>query len=177
MARFAVQEMALDEVGIVIDYFHGATPEHLELLGVDPTRLPPPPVWRERYVQEYAKAIEQRATLLVIWKSGNQPIGFSSADKIVFGRQANMHLHVLRPEDRNSGFGTACVAQTAELYFNALKLERLFCEPNAFNVAPNRTLQRVGFRYVKTHNTVPGPLNFHQAVTRWVLERQQIKSQ
>jgi RimJ/RimL family protein N-acetyltransferase len=69
------------------------------------------------------------------------------------------------------------VAQTAELYFDTLKLERLFCEPNAFNVAPNRTLQRVGFRYVKTYNTVPGPLNFHQAVTRWVLERQQIKSQ
>jgi hypothetical protein len=24
---------------------------------------------------------------------------------------------------------------------------------------------------VKTHMTVPGPLNYHQAVTRWVLER------
>jgi RimJ/RimL family protein N-acetyltransferase len=175
--RFIVQEMALQEVDIVIDYFHDASPEHLELLGVDPTRLPPASVWRERYAREYAKPIEQRATLLVIWKSADQPIGFSSADKIVFGSQANMHLHVLKPEDRNSGFGTACVAQTAELYFDMLKLERLFCEPNAFNVAPNRTLQRVGFRYVKTHNTVPGPLNFHQAVTRWVLERQQIKSQ
>jgi len=74
MTRFAVQEMALDEVSIVIDYFHGATPEHLELLGVDPTRLPPPSVWRERYVQEYAKPIEQRGTLLVIWKSGDQRV-------------------------------------------------------------------------------------------------------
>src|SRR5262245_23069355 len=114
---FVVQEMALHEVGIVIDYFHDATPEHLELLGVDPTRLPSPSAWRERYAREYAKPIEQRATLLVIWKSGDQPVGFSSADKIVFGKQANMHLHVLRPEDRNSGFGTACVAQTAQLYF------------------------------------------------------------
>jgi hypothetical protein len=32
-------------------------------------------------------------------------------------------------------------------------------------------LQKAGFRYVKTHNTVPGPLNFHQAVTRWVIEK------
>lgn len=175
--RFTVREMALEDVGIVIDYFYEATPEHLELLGVDPTRLPPRSAWRERYVLEYAKPIEQRETMLVIWKSGDRPVGFSSADKIVFGRQANMHLHVLRPEDRHSGFGTACVAQTAQLYFDTLKLERLFCEPNAFNVAPNRTLQRVGFRYVKTHNTVPGPLNFHQAVTRWVLERQQLESQ
>jgi hypothetical protein len=38
-------------------------------------------------------------------------------------------------------------------------------------VAPNRTLQRAGFRYEKTRMTVPGWLNYHQAVTRWVLER------
>jgi hypothetical protein len=51
-----------------------------------------------------------------------------------------------------------------------LELKCLFCEPNAFNVAPNRTLQRAGFKCVKTHETVPGPLNYHQRVTRWVLE-------
>jgi hypothetical protein len=28
-----------------------------------------------------------------------------------------------------------------------------------------------GFKYAKTHMTVPGPLNYHQAVTRWVIER------
>lgn len=41
----------------------------------------------------------------------------------------------------------------------------------AFNVAPNRTLQSVGFSYVKTYETVPGPLNYHQPVTRWVFEK------
>ena len=55
--------------------------------------------------------------------------------------------------------------------FERLKLKRLFCEPHAFNVAPNRTLQKAGFKYLKTHMTVPGPLNFHQAVNRWVIER------
>jgi len=58
------------------------------------------------------------------------------------------------------------------IYFEVLKLERLFCEPNAFNVAPNRTLQSAGFKYLKTYKTVPGPLNYHQAVTRWVIEKQ-----
>ena len=52
-----------------------------------------------------------------------------------------------------------------------LKIRKLLCEPYAFNDAPNRTLQRAGFRFVKTHETVPGPLNFHQAVTRWLLEQ------
>ena len=31
---------------------------------------------------------------------------------------------------------------------------------------------KAGFKYLKTHMTVPGPLNFRQAVTRWVIERQ-----
>ncbi len=82
-----------------------------------------------------------------------------------------MHLHVVDPQRRRSAIGSACVRSTVELYFDVLRLKRLFCEPNAFNVTPNRTLQLVGFRYVKTYMTVPGPLNFHQAVTRWVMEK------
>ena len=61
--------------------------------------------------------------------------------------------------------------RSIDFYFDHLRIETLFCEPNAFNVAPNRTLQKAGFKYLKTYHTVPGPLNFHQAVTRWVVER------
>ena len=63
-----------------------------------------------------------------------------------------------------------CPAQRRNLFPEA-EAQELFCEPNAFNVGPNRTLQKVGFKYLKTHMTVPGPLNFHQPVTRWVIER------
>lgn len=65
----------------------------------------------------------------------------------------------------------ASESNACDIYFERFKLKRLFCEPNAFNVAPNRAMQKAGFKYVKTHMTVPGPLNFHQAVTRWVMER------
>jgi len=167
----AVREMTDPEFDIVIEYFFKSTPEHLEILGVDPTRLPAPDSWRERFRRERTRPIEQRATIAVIWLMDKQPIGFSSSDKIVYGEQANMHLHVVDPERRNRGYGVECVRRSADIYFERLKLKRLFCEPNAFNVAPNRTLQKAGFKYVKTHMTVPGPLNFHQAVTRWVMER------
>ncbi len=165
-----VREMALGEVDLVIEYFHGSTPEHLETLGVDPTRLPRRGEWRAWYEAEYAKPIEARSTLLVIWELEGVAVGFSTADKITYGEQAHMHLHIVDPRRRRSGVGTACVRETVGLYFDALKLRRLFCEPNAFNVAPNRTLQSAGFKYLKTYNTVPGPLNHHQAVTRWVVE-------
>jgi RimJ/RimL family protein N-acetyltransferase len=119
----------------------------------------------------YRLPIEKRQAFLTIWLANDQSIGFSTTDKIVYGQEAYMHLHVVDPERRHAGVGVACVRQSVRIYFDALKLARLFCEPNAFNVAPNRTLQAAGFRYVKTHRTVPGPLNYHQAVTRWVYER------
>jgi RimJ/RimL family protein N-acetyltransferase len=166
-----VREMAIDEVDLIIEYFHGGTPEFHEQLGVDPTRLPSPEAWRERYEREYEKPYEERETLLVIWRQDGEAVGFSTCDRIVFGEQARMHLHIPEPQRRGQGIGTEGVRATVEIYFDRLRLKRLLCEPNAFNVAPNRTLQRAGFRYVKTHMTVPGLLNYRQAVTRWVLER------
>lgn len=85
-----VREMALDEVGLIIDYFHGSTPEYLEMMGVDPTRLPNRRDWQARYVAEYAKPLEQRSTLLVMWELDGVGVGFSSSDKIVYGEQAHM---------------------------------------------------------------------------------------
>jgi RimJ/RimL family protein N-acetyltransferase len=165
-----VREMRLDEVGVVIDYFHSATADHLDRLGVDAARLPAPTKWQDHYRQDFARPIEDRHSYLVLWEADGEPLGFSTADKITFGREAYMHLHILQPDRRQSGFGSECVRRTAAIYFEKLKLAQLFCEPNAFNVAPNRTLQAVGFKYLRTYNTVPGPLNYHQAVTLWMLD-------
>jgi RimJ/RimL family protein N-acetyltransferase len=166
-----VREMMDSEVDLIIEYFQSSTSEHLETLGVDPSRLPPVESWRERLRRESTLPVERRAVVLVTWPSDDRPVGFSTSDKIRYGEQANMHLHVTEPEHQHQGIGVDCVRRSVDLYFERPKLKRLFCEPNAFNVAPNRTLQKAGFKYLKTHMTVPGPLNYHQAVTRWVIER------
>ena len=166
-----VREMALDETGIVIDYFHSSTPEHLETMGVDPTRLPGRAAWGSRFRELYALPLSERLNFFVIWRLDDKPIGFSSCDKIVLGSRANMHLHVVVPELRQQGVGVECVRRTVEIYFRTFALKQLFCEPNAYNVAPNRTMQKAGFKYLKTYKTVPGPLNYRQAVTRWMMER------
>jgi len=165
-----VREMRLEETSLVIDYFHSSTSEHLEMLGVDPTRLPPRDVWASTFSTQCGLPPGERRAFFVIWLMDGHPVGFSSCDKIVFGVQANMHLHVTNPAQRQRGIGVQCVRLSVEIYFRTLKLNQLFCEPNAFNIGPNRTLQGAGFRYVKTHMTVPGPLNFHQAVNRWLYE-------
>jgi RimJ/RimL family protein N-acetyltransferase len=167
----SVRPMTLPETSEIIDYFHSSTPEHLEVLGVDPSRLPPSSLWAQRFAQMFDRPVEQRSHFLLSWFQDDQFVGFSTADTIVIGERANMHLHVKDISRRQRGIGAECVRQSAELYFQILKLKQLFCEPNAFNVAPNRTLQKAGFKYLKTHMTVPGPINFHQAVNRWVMDR------
>jgi RimJ/RimL family protein N-acetyltransferase len=166
-----VREMRLDETGIIVDYFHSSTPEHLDTLGVDPTRLPDPARWRERFAAERAAPLAERSTFQLVWLIDGRVVGFSTVDRLRVGEQANMHLHIVEPDRRQAGLGVRFVRRSADLYFETLQLQRLFCQPNALNTAPNRTLQAAGFRYVKTLTTVPSRLNYRQAVTRWVLDR------
>lgn len=170
-SMLTIREMDLSEVGIILDYFYSLSPEHLEKLGIDSARFLSRENWKQFCEHDYAQPIEQRANYRILWLSGNTPVGFSTADTINFGRDAKMHLHVLNPENRNKGIGTKCVRNSVEKYFETLNLKHLYCEPNAFNIAPNRTLQKVGFKFLKTHETIPGSLNFHQVVNRWVFER------
>jgi RimJ/RimL family protein N-acetyltransferase len=169
-----VREMRLADVGIRIDYFHDASDGYLQTLGVDRALLPSREEWYAFYEEDYARPIHLRAHYSLVWELDGQPVGFGSTDQITFGEEARMHLHIVRPTRRREGLGHEFVKQSVPVYFEVLRLQRLACEPNAFNVAPNRTVQRVGFRYQLTHRTTPGPINFPQATTRWVLQRSEV---
>lgn len=166
-----VREMRLADVGIRIDYFHDASDDHLRLLGVNRALLPLREAWWKFYEDDCARPIRERVNYSLIWELDDEVVGFSSTDQITFGEEAYMHLHILDPNHRSSGLGTQFVRKSAETYLQVLELRRLFCQPNAFNVAPNRTLQRAGFQYVLSEHITPSPINFPQVVTRWVLER------
>jgi RimJ/RimL family protein N-acetyltransferase len=163
--------MEPSEIDIRIDYFHNAPDNYLRTLGVDRASLPSPKEWRSSYATDCALPVQDRKGLVLLWQLDGREVGFSSADRIVFGVEAYMHLHVLEADNRHKGLGVEFVRKSAAHYFRILGLERLFCEPNAFNVAPNRTLQKAGFRYLFTHEAQPGPINFFQTTTRWVLDR------
>ena len=169
--RLVVREMQPAEVGLRIDYFHDSSDEYLTMLGVDRAALPSRAAWRSDYAADYDLPVEKRGGVALIWELDGRTVGFSSADRIVFGEEAYMHLHKISPELRHKGFGVEFVKESARYYFRTLRLDRLYCEPNAFNTAPHRTLQRAGFRYQFTHEARPGPINFHQTTTRWMMER------
>jgi RimJ/RimL family protein N-acetyltransferase len=170
-AKLAVREMQLAEVELRIDYFHDSSDAHLRVLGVDRSRLPTPEAWRSFYDEDYARPRQQRESYSVVWELDGQIVGSGSADHIVFGQEASMHLHILEPTRRQRGLGAEFVRLSADAYFRALELERLYCEPNAFNTAPNRAPHRAGFRHQFTHEAQPSPINFLQVTTRWVMDR------
>ncbi len=156
---------------IRIDYFHQASDDYLQTLGVDRSSLPSAETWRSSYAADFALPVQDRLGLVLLWQLDGRAVGFSSSDRIVFGKEAYMHLHLLEADNRRKGLGVEFVKKSAAYYFRILELERLFCEPNAFNVAPNRTLQKAGFRYLFSHEAQPGPINFFQTTTRWVMHR------
>jgi RimJ/RimL family protein N-acetyltransferase len=99
------------------------------------------------------------------------PIGHSNINKIVFGEEAFMHLHLWRPDIRQQGMGRNLVMQTLPFFFENYQLKTLYCEPYALNLAPNKTLEKIGFIFVKQYVTTPGWLNFEQPVNLWEMSR------
>lgn len=166
--RFEVRPMSLSEVGVRIDYFHRSPDEHLRRLGVDRALLPSREDWLSFYERDYARPIDERENYSLVWLLDDEIVGFSSTDGIEFGEQAFMHLHLLDNDRRQSGLGARFARLSAQQYVQALQLRRLYCQPNAFNIAPNRALQRAGFKYLMTLETTPSAINFPQPVTRWV---------
>ena len=161
--------MRLDDVGTRIAYFHDATDDFLHKLGVNRSLLPHPDVWTSSYRDEFARPLAERDNYGVMWLIDGSVIGWCNTDKIEFAEQAFMHLHIAGPENRATGFGAHFVALSVQHFFEVLQLDRLYCEPNAFNTAPNRTLQRVGFTYEFTHVATPGSINVEQTTNRWVI--------
>ena len=110
----------------------------------------------------------------ILWLFDNQPIGHSNINQIKFGNTATMHLHLWDSATRKKGLGIQFLRMTVPYYFKKFNLKKLICEPYSKNVAPNKVLKKLGFEWVRTYDTTPGQINFHQTVNRYELNKEQI---
>ena len=167
----AVRELKNKDAELVVRYFHDATPDFLKGMGVDREKLPLADEWVKIIHTDIEKPHEQKEFFYVIWMYENKPIGHSNINKIVYGQEAYMHLHLWTADRRHKGIGTSLVRLSLPYYFQNFKLNELYSEPYALNVAPNKTLEGIGFELVKEYETIPGLINFHQPVKRWRMSR------
>jgi [ribosomal protein S5]-alanine N-acetyltransferase len=157
----------------IVDYFVNADVLFLDGMGVDPKLLPSREVWLKTLYENHQKPIEGRNIYYVIWHVGGKPIGHSNINKIIFGQEAYMHLHIWQPATRKQGFGLNLVRRSIPFYFKNFQLKNLYCEPYALNPAPNKALKKLGFEFIKEYETKPGLISFPQPVNRWCLSETQ----
>jgi RimJ/RimL family protein N-acetyltransferase len=165
-------ESPADYLGM-IDYFHGASDDLLARMGVDRGRLPARQDWLERAWRDHERAEEdpQRDRFHVAWMLDGAVVGHSSINQIRRGDSASAHLHLWRADLRRAGIGGDFFRRSVSYYFTHFDLQVLRVEPYAENAAPNRVVEKLGFRFVKRYRTVPGPLNFEQEVNRYEMQR------
>ncbi|WP_116770061.1 GNAT family N-acetyltransferase [Maribacter litoralis] len=126
-------------------------------------------MWVEKLKLEYRKTYLQKEFYYIIWLLDNQPIGHSNVNNIKFGKSATLHLHLWNNDKRKSGLGLEFLRLTIPYFFKNLCLRKLICEPYSKNIAPNRTFKKLGFKLVRTYETIPGWINFKQIVNRYEL--------
>ena len=156
-----------DEYERMIEYFVGADEPFLRGMGVDPALLPSRDAWLEACLADHERDDPEKERFYLAWRHDGELIGHSSLSHIEPGRVGHVHLHMWVPSRRRKGLGAALVAASIDLYIARFGLETVASEPYAGNAAPNRTLERLGFRHVRRYRTVPSAIAPEQDVNRW----------
>ncbi len=170
----SVREMKKKEIELMVDYFINADSEFLKSMGANKNKLPSKVEWIKKLNQGFEKPYADKEFYYIIWLLDDKPVGHSNINKIKFGHAATMHLHLWNTTKRKKGLGVEFLKKTIPFYFKNFKLEKLICEPYAQNIAPNKTLVKVGFEFIKKYETIPGQINFLQFVNRYELTKEQL---
>lgn len=169
----SVRELQEQDIVPLSQYWFTAEPSFLIGMGVDLDKMPKEEEWMNMLAEQVRTPLEQKKSYCIIWEIDKVAVGHSNINKIIFGQEAAMHLHLWKPGIRKRGMGTELVKMTIPYFFRNYKLQTLYSEPYALNPAPNKTLEKAGFQFVKEYVTVPGWINFEQPVRRWEMSYEQ----
>jgi len=167
-----VREIELKDIDLITDYWLKSDTDFLVQMGVDLNKLPTRNGLREMLTEQISNSITSKTSYALIWELNSKQIGHSNVNGIEYGKHATMHLHLWKSSNRKKGIGTELVKKSLPFYFERLEVKKLICEPYALNLAPNKTLGKVGFEFIKKYTTIPGSLNFEQEVNRWELTKE-----
>jgi RimJ/RimL family protein N-acetyltransferase len=174
--KLSVREIETNDFQNIIDYFLNTDKNFLLAMGVDESKLPGRQEWVKLLLNEFELPVKKKKLYYTIWLLNDKPVGHSNINKIIFGEEAYMHLHMWHPEERQKGIGLAFMKLSLRFYFDSFKLKKLFCEPSAKNTPPNKTLEKLGFDFIEQLDIIPGWLNFFQTVNRWGMDLNKYKT-
>lgn len=166
-----VRELTIQDIALVQNYWDTRSDEYLLKIGADKEKLRNLDL--SQFIAENTPLpYDRKKTYFLIWMVNNQHVGHSNVGMITFGEEAFMHLHMWDGSFRQRGIGTRLVLKSLQFYFDRLQLKRVNCEPNAYNEAPNKALEKVGFTFVKCYDAPAGLITFPQKFNQWVMTRE-----
>jgi len=169
-----VREIQSKDIQSICDYWMNSSPYFLKTLGVDISKMPSREAWEEMLKNQLESDYSNKKSYVIIAHRNNEGIGHCNVNEIAFGKHAKMHLHIWDEVNRKMGFGSKMISKAIPNFFKNLQLHTLYCEPYAHNIAPNRTLEKLGFEFVKKYRTIPGSLSFEQEVNQWKISKKDI---
>ncbi len=169
---FEVREIMQSDIALIVNYWMTSSTDHLIGMGVDLKKMPPAEQLTFMLSEQINQSYEEKKSYCIIWLYNGIPIGHCNINKIVFGSHAYMHLHIWNGMNRKKGTGVELIKRSVTYFFENMKLKKLYCEPYALNPAPNKTLAKAGFHFLKRYTTTPGAMNFEQEVNLWELSEQ-----
>jgi len=171
----SVREIRKEDISSLVEYWFTAKAQFLLGMGVDITKMPKRDEFTTMLTDQLKQSYKEKQSYCTIWCINGKGIGHSNVNKIVLGQEASMHLHMWNAEVRQKGNGVSFVKMSLSYFFDNLKLQKVYSEPYALNPAPNKTLQKAGFTFIKKYTTIPGFINFEQEVNRWEMSYEEYK--
>ena len=174
-SSLSVREIQHSDIEPLSDYWLKSDPYFLIRMGVDLLKMPKREEWKQMLNEQISQSYEEKKSYCIIWLLDDEPVGHSNVNRIVFGEEAYIHLHIWKPGNRTKGMGLQFVKMTLPFFFQNMKLKKICCEPYALNPAPNKTMEKLGFQFIKEYITVPGFINFEQPLKHWELTYEKFK--
>lgn len=170
--KLNIRELTPKDCSLIIDYWKACSLEYLKEMGADIDRFPDWIDFEQNLRAQCVLPYPKKSSYALVWELDGIPSGHTNVNQIEYGKTAKMHLHLWQATVRRKGVGQQLVKASLKFYFENLNLEYLICEPYSLNPAPNKTLAKAGFEFIKSHRTVPGALNFEQVVNTWRLSKE-----
>ncbi|HRH67188.1 MAG TPA: GNAT family protein [Bacteroidia bacterium] len=170
--NISVRELSNSDIDSIADYWLRSDDTFLLSMGVDLKKIPTRENLSSMLSGQLDQPYELKNSYCLVWELNTIPVGHSNVNKIEFGKSASLHLHLWNVIHRQKKLGSAFLRLSLPYFFSNLKLNLVYSEPYAFNTAPNKTLERIGFTRVRTYTTIPGSVNSEQLVNRWEMTRE-----
>jgi len=164
-----IRELKLDDVDGIIAYFLRLSAAELDQIGIDGASLKLEDDWKNWFEKILYQPLYKASAYFLVWEIDNAMVGFTFVDRIVYGVDAYLHMYLIQPQLRKSGYGQKFLQQSIKTLFDQFKFDDLYCEPSVINTQAQRTLQACGFKYVKTHNQPSPDFAYKAPLSLWRL--------